>query len=125
MDFSPKLKKAAEEIKEILRKYDIAGVVALHTPGYGEYVNHITPSYSCAKIDNLKGVFELRGKKIHFSNEAERINKLNSTCNMLRLLSEITGNQALQLLEASEHTDKLLNAEHGGTSHTSSTQQEN
>jgi hypothetical protein len=125
MDYSPKLKKAAEEIKQVLMKYDIAGVVALHTPGFGEYITHITPTYSCAKIDELKGAFELRGKKIHFSSPAEHYNKLNSTCNMLRILSTITGNQALALLKASEVTDEALNAEHGETGHTSSTQQQN
>ena len=43
-----KLKQAAEEIKEILRKHDIAGAIGLHTPGHGEFFLHVHTSYSCA-----------------------------------------------------------------------------
>jgi hypothetical protein len=56
MKYSPKLRTAMEEIKAVIKKHDIAGVVVLHTPGYGEHFIKIDPSYSCAKIvTNLKG----------------------------------------------------------------------
>lgn len=38
MQYNPKLKKAADEIKLILQKYDIAANVILHTPGHSEYL---------------------------------------------------------------------------------------
>lgn len=50
MQYSPKLKKAMEDIKTILKENDIAGVVLLHTPGFSEYLNHLGTSYSCASI---------------------------------------------------------------------------
>ncbi len=125
MQYSPKLKNAIEEIKQILMKYDIAGTFVIHTPGYAEYLNHITPSYSCAKIDELNGKFEIKAKKIHFSNEAERINKLTATSNMLNLLSDVMAKNVLNLIQASEVTDKFLNAEHDNDSHTSSATQNN
>lgn len=125
MQYSPKLKKAMEEIKEILLKYDIAGTVALHTPGFAEYINHITPSYSCATIDELNGRFALKAKKEHFLNEAERINKLTATANMLNLLSSGTGKNVLNLIHASELTDKHLNSEYDEGGHTSSVTQNN
>lgn len=125
MQYSPKLKKAMEEIKEILRKHDIAGTITLHTVGHAEYLNHITPSYSCAKIDELTGKFELRARKIHFSNEAERLNKLTATSNMLSLLADVTAKNVLNLINASEVTDKFLNAEHGDEGHSSHSQQNN
>ena len=44
-----KLKAAMEDIKEVCRKYDIAGAVVLHTtPGNGEFALILNPSYSCA-----------------------------------------------------------------------------
>jgi hypothetical protein len=125
MQYSPKLKKAMEEIKEILRKHDIAGTVTLHTDGHAEYLNHITPSYSCANIDELNGRFELRAKKIHFSNEAERHNKLRATSNMLSLLADVTAKNVLNLINASETVDKFLEAEHFDGGHTSHSQQNN
>ncbi len=125
MQYSPKLKKAMEELKQILMKYDIAGTITIHTPGHAEYLNHIIPSYSCAKIDELNGKFELSAKKIHFTNEAERINKLTATSNMLSLLSDVTAKNVLCLINASEMTDRFLNAEHGDDSHTSQSTQNN
>lgn len=87
MQYSPKLKKAAEEIKEILLKYDIAANVILHTPGFSEYLLHLTPTYSCAWIENGDN-----------GNEAMRNQKIADTLNMFRLLSDTSGHTALALL---------------------------
>lgn len=125
MQYSPKLKKVMEEIKEILLKHDIAATVALHTPGYAEYLNHITPSYSCATIDELNGKFALKAKKEHFLNEAERINKLSATSNMLNLLSDVTAKNVMNLIQASEVTDVFLNANHEDGGNTSTATQNN
>jgi hypothetical protein len=125
MQYSPKLKNAMKELKKILLKYDIAGTITIHTPGHAEYLNHITPSYSCAKIVEPEGRFELKVKKEHFSHEAERQNKLRDTANMLNLLSDVTGRNVLCLIEASEVTDKHLNAEYFGGGHSTETTQNN
>ncbi len=125
MQYSPKLKKAISEIEEILRKHDIAGLVVLHTPGFSEYIHHITPSYSCAKINGLTNSLELKAKKIHFSNETERINKLGDTANMFRLLSETAGLCTVNLMESSQEIDRVVGATHGGTTHSSETEQNN
>ena len=60
MQYSPKLKKAAEEIKSILKKYDIAANVVLHTPGHSEYLLEITPTYSAAWLEN--GIVRFRAR---------------------------------------------------------------
>ncbi len=125
MQYSPKLKKAIEEIREILLKHDIAGIVTLHAPGHAEYLNHITPSYSCCKIDPLKNQFELRAKKVHFSNDAERHNKLKDTANMLHLLTDVTAKNILPLIDASEQVDEFLGAEYFGGGNSESTTQNN
>lgn len=51
MQYSPKLKTAMERIKAILKEYDIAGAVILHSPGFSEYLIKIDASYSCAKFE--------------------------------------------------------------------------
>lgn len=48
--FDPKLKLAAEEIKAVLRKYDIAGMINLQSPPHGEFVRELTPSWSCLTV---------------------------------------------------------------------------
>lgn len=125
MQYSPKLKKAMNEILEILMKYDIAGTCVIHTPGHAEYLNHITPSYSCAQIDKAAGKFTLKASKIHFTNEAERLNKLRDTANMLVLLTEASLVNTEMLAAASETTDQFLGAKHGDSNHTTDTTQNN
>lgn len=48
----PLLKTAAEEIKAILKKHDIAGVMMLQSPDGAEFVRVIDPTWSCAKIQD-------------------------------------------------------------------------
>jgi len=56
----PKLKAAAEEIKSILVKYDIAAVVVLASQSHMEYLNHVIASWSCATLEKDAGRFMLR-----------------------------------------------------------------
>lgn len=44
MNFSPKLKKARQDIEEIFKKYDIAGVCLLHHGQHSENFNYLTPT---------------------------------------------------------------------------------
>jgi hypothetical protein len=48
----PKLLAAMEEIKAILIKHDIAAIVLLESETHGEWLNHITPSWSAARMIN-------------------------------------------------------------------------
>ena len=50
---NPKLEMAAAEIKEILARYDVAGLVLLHTPGHIKYAMNLTPSYSAVGINDV------------------------------------------------------------------------
>jgi hypothetical protein len=120
MQYSPKLKKAAEEIKQILQKYDIAANVILHTPGHSEYLLHITPTYSCAWFENDMVRFRAR-KEDYNGNVMIRNQKIADTLNMLRLLSDTAIKNALALLNVADQFDKKIGADHtdeGFTSHT-------
>lgn len=46
----PKLLEAMEKIKAILNEYDIAAWVLLQSQTHGEWLNHISPSWSVAKM---------------------------------------------------------------------------
>lgn len=124
MQYSPKLKKAAEEIKSILKKYDIAANCVLHTPGHSEYLLEITPSYSCAWLEN--NVMRFRARKADYNgNTMIRDQKIADTANMMNLLSEVMGRNFLMLTQVSEEFDKIVDADHGDTSFTSHTTQNN
>ena len=124
MNYSPKLKKAAEEIKAVLKNYDIAGIVTLHTPGFSEYLFHITPSYSCAKVET--DAIRIRAKLIDFKGDKQKQKQvLTDTSNMFNLLSETTFRMNFQLTACSDALDKQVNAEHGNGNHTSHNSQNN
>jgi hypothetical protein len=84
-----KLKTAAEEIKEVLRKHDLAGAIAIQTPGVGEHFVHFNTSYSCAYVLEDNEVRVICNPE-NFANPEERIEKLTHTANMLKILQEAT-----------------------------------
>ena len=114
-----------EEIKAILNKHNIAGMIVIHTPGFSEYLLKIDPSYSCAKIEgdhirvkaNLVKDFSGDKKAFEF--------KAASTSNMFNLLSNTSADISKSLIEISKAVDKKLDAEHFGDGHTSHIEQNN
>src|SRR4051794_32984450 len=100
MQYSPKLKAAAEEIKQVLKKYDIAATCVLHTPGAIEYLFRVDPSYSCAKVEGP--LLKLRAK-LHEDfkgDKKEQINTLTDTADMLAGLGMMNDRFARQLEDA-------------------------
>lgn len=106
-----KLKIAAEEIKEILRKHDIAGSVVLHSPAYGEHFIHLNTSYSCAYMTEDHEI-RMYIKKEDFQSIKEFQEKKINTANMLRILMELNGHHFLCFKQMSEAFDTATGAEH-------------
>lgn len=112
------------EIKAIIEREDIAALVVLHTKGgYSEYLNHITPSYSCVKWEYTPGLgmaFRIRLKLEDFDGNKNRRDKQGAdTANMLMHLSMAGGEQLSYLKKMSETIDNLMNSEHEeGGNHT-------
>jgi len=106
-----KLKLAAEEIKEILRKHNIAGAVQLHLPGCGEFFVHLNPSYSCAYIYEDEYV-RFYSKSEDYKSPEEQLKKQEDTSNMLKILSDTTAVNFNMLSRLSDKFDSISNAEH-------------
>jgi len=125
MQYSPKLKKAMEQIKDILKEHDIAGYVVLHTPGYTEYLKHITPSYSCVVIES-NSMIRIKAKAEDFGGDVNKRNqKIADTANMMRHFADIISRDALNYIELSEELDRVTGAQHGPSNETSHNQQNN
>lgn len=109
-----KLKKAMEEIKAIIEKYDVAGVVNLHAPGHGEFYQNLTPSYSVLLPQkDEQGVligyrFRSRSEDYEGDKKKQRQGK-EDTINMLQIFQDTFAfqfkriDQVLQML--SKHID--------------------
>lgn len=111
-----------EEIKTILDKYDIAGMVVIHTPGFSENLLQIDPSYSCARI--LPG-----GIGLHFKNTdrpaAQRKTLAQDTANMFSLLADGAGHAFLAAKSGLEAMETRFDIKQGPTSHSSHEEQNN
>lgn len=128
MQYSPKLKKAMQEIEAIIKKNDIAGIVLLHEFNYSEFATIVQPSWSCIAKELQAGNLQLtiRGKKEHFKSGAERDEKLTKTCNMVHHFAMTCGNIALSLMQLDQECEKKYGTYHtGGGGFTSNEQQGN
>jgi hypothetical protein len=57
-----KLKDAAKEIQAILEKYDIAGIIHLSSPTHLEYLYFLSPTWSCASMEETEDGVGIRFK---------------------------------------------------------------
>lgn len=82
----PVLDLAAKEIKAVLDKHDLAAVLVLHSPTSILHMHAISPSWSCAKIDEL-GEFHMRALPQDFASEEHRRAMVERTLTLLFGLS--------------------------------------
>ena len=107
----PKLKAARAEIEALLKRYDIAGVVVLHEPGFGEQFWFLHPAYS--KLTGDFPVFRLRSKVSDYGGDrAAQKADLEATGNMARLLADMLGGVELNFINLADWVDERLGLEH-------------
>ncbi len=123
MQYSPKLKKAAEEIKEILSRYDIAGLITLHTPGHAEFINEVSPSYSCLTI--TEDMARVKTKRADFATKQEWEQKINDTVNMVGLFRDMSARHFSMHDEIFSMLEKVVEIEQNDGGFTSNTTQNN
>lgn len=125
MQYSPKLKNAMDEMKEILIKYDIGGSIILHDPsGHSEYLLKIDPSYSCARFEG--DYLRVKSKLTDYDGDKDAQKKsLTDTINMISHIKDISRNTASQLNTLEDKLKGFVDFEHTKGSDTSHTQQNN
>lgn len=109
-----KLLRARAEMEEILKRYDIAGLIVLHAaPTSSEFVMHLEPTYSVMKVEK-DGRVRIESKLEHYNGdkEAKRYD-LAATANMASSLFELGARCSLQIGQLSELIDRESGTEHG------------
>ena len=107
MQYSPKLKKVMEQIKQVMRENDVAGFCVIHSPGFSEFLTEITPSYSCAEWTPRQDGILIKGKlEPHNGNRKIRDKKLNDTVNMFVHLSDVMGRNTMNMIQVTESAEK-------------------
>lgn len=123
MQYSPKLKKAMEEIKKIVKDNDIAAFIVLHDEaGFSEYLNAVSPSYSCAILmeDGLR--FRLKQAEVG-KEKAKQI--AEGTYNMVTHFADMIGKHAMMYIDAQKLLKKQWNGEENRGGETDHAQQNN
>ena len=114
-----------EEIKTLLEKNDIAASIVLHTPGYSEYLMHLTTTYSCAKVEPNGIRLKAKLQEDFGGNKALWEHKIKETSGMLYHLGTVHAYQIMSLIELSKLLDKKVGAEHFGKGNSSHESQNN
>lgn len=108
MNYSPKLRQAMAEIKAVLEKHDIAGLVVLHTPGYGEHLIKLDPSYSSLnKVqvmteNGLKNGFRLLVNGQTHPDPEKAKKAISESVNMVEIMCTLAGRHVEDLIDMSE-----------------------
>lgn len=116
MNYSPKLRQAMEEIKAVLKKHDIAGVVVLHSPGYGEHYTKLSTSYSAIELvqkPNKNGELEDYGAKLDINDKTypdpeKRKQVIVDSINTIEILHHLCSIKADNLEDVSMAIHKAL-----------------
>lgn len=125
MQYSPKLKQAAEEIKKILERHDIAGSIVIHTPGHSEYVSKLDTSYSCAYFEG--DMIRIRAKlQEDFNGDKELwTQRVQDTVNMIHHLGNTSRNVSLSFFALEDKLKETVKIDYYGGGHSSHTTQNN
>jgi len=108
-----RLKVARTEIEAVLKKYDLAGVVVLHTPGMSEFFHDIRPTYSCAWIDEAASMVRVKSLGADYGGDREaQVRDQAATANMAAALADNLTSAAGMFDEVQRVIDSLVQAEH-------------
>lgn len=102
-----RLKIARLEIEAVLKKHDLAGCVALHTPGMAEFFYDIRPSYSCAWIDDSVPMLRIKSKLVDYDGDVAR-QKMEQACTaqMMRAMADCLSDAAVMFTGCAAVVDK-------------------
>lgn len=107
------------EIKAIMDKHDIAGLVVLHTPGFGEHMLKMDPSYSSIKAETIIGAsgeiqtgLRLKVNQETHPNRKDAERAISDSVNMVDTLCSLTAGRAQELFSLMDFIADAL-SQHG------------
>lgn len=109
-----RLKVARAEIEAIIQKHDLAGAVALHTPGMAEWFYQVNPSYSVLHVDEQAGTARVRSLLVDYGGDRQaQLRDQACTANMVAALAANLRNGAGMFAFLQQVVDQAARAEHG------------
>jgi len=95
------------EIKDILKKYDLAALIVLHAPNQSEKLLRLDPGYSCMSVAGNK--VKVRASLEKFNGDKEKRAKcIADTSEMLKVLTELSIEEIFPFFDIKEDFDKKV-----------------
>jgi hypothetical protein len=114
-DHDPKLKEAMEEIKVILRKYDVGASVTLVSPTHSEFLYELEPTWSCVRFTNdPKGQPALRFTATleRYGSAEKRQEAAELTTHMLLQIRDLGGKTFMTFEEVRKQLERFFKIDH-------------
>jgi len=92
-----RLRELARKIRALLKEYDVAGIVNIQGRDQAEFVNEITPSWSCLSWQEAGGEYGIRFKAKCKTGGDEEKEKARLTAGMVIGFHHVMEMQYLQL----------------------------
>lgn len=99
-----------EEIQALLIEHDVAGVVILHTPGGGNSLVEISPSYSCAKFEGNGVEVVIKAERADFPSDEAMDKKLADTLSIFSAMNHFLPTITYNFLEIEKKLARLINS---------------
>ena len=108
-----RLRELAGKIRALLKEYDVAGIVNIQGRDQAEFVNEITPSWSCLSWSELPtGDYGIRFKaRMKTGDDAEK-DRARLTAGMVIGLEQIMAMQYLQIEQVIQMIGKHMDITH-------------
>lgn len=122
MQYSPKLKRVMAEIKAIMEREDLTGIVILHEPEFSEFLLKVDTAESCARIDQY-GQLHITTK--HFLTRERKKKAVEHTANMFVHLTDVGKAVVGSCMQALSYMEQKFEIRRTGGGFTSNAQQNN
>lgn len=109
VDYDPKLKKAMEEIKAILKNYDIGGAITLVSKTHSEYLYDL-PTWSCVAFTD-RGL-SIYSQERHFKSKNEQKENQEVSFHVFYQIRDIAAQTFMIFEECTKAIKQNANVEH-------------
>ena len=106
----PRLRKAAEEIRGILKKYDIGAIIILASQTHGEYVYELEPTWSCTRWEGP--ILRIRSKRKDYPSLEAQKKHLEETISMIGLFHDSSEHAKAAMEQVLKLLGKSMEIEH-------------
>ncbi len=110
--FDPKLKEAMEDMKVILKKYDIGAHISLVSPTHSEFLFHISPTWSCAKFEDDGKAIRFKATEISEGSKEARHKTQELTLHLLLQIRDLSGQSFMTMEKIQTELKKHIDFEH-------------